>query len=203
MKIKFLLIALLYIALSININAQLKWGIRAGVSSSDIKLENVDNTNYKLEYNKGNYGWHAGLMGQLKILKLFVQPELLFSTANVDVSYTDPDSTSYGSQKFNKIDLPVMVGIKLAIFKFEVGPVGTYIINSKSKLLDEKKVNQDISGATFGYQAGIGVELTNLLIDFKYEGNLSKLGSGMTISGQQVNFDQRMSQLIFSIGYLF
>jgi hypothetical protein len=204
MKTKFLLIVLFFVAFNLTTDAQIKWGIRAGISSSNMKLDKISNNGYTLEYNKGNYGWHAGLIGKIKVLKLFVQPELLYSTSNVDISYSSSGSNKeYGSQKFQKIDLPVMVGFKVAIFKLQVGPVGTLMLNSKSKLLDKNNVDQNVQGATIGFQAGIGVELTSLLLDFKYEGNLSKLGSGMNVDGTNVNFDQRMHQFIFSVGYLF
>jgi hypothetical protein len=208
MKTKNLVLLATILFLSLTLNAQVKFGIRAGISSSNIKLKDYKAEGYELEYNKGKYGYHFGVMSRIKIAKLFIQPEVLFSTAKTDILYIDlkdpqkPVRTP-GRQNFNKIDIPVMVGFKVAIFKLQVGPVATFILNTKSDLLDEKKVEQNLQGATVGYQAGIGVELSSLLLDAKYEGNLSKLGSSMEKDGTKVNFDQRMSQFIFSIGYLF
>jgi hypothetical protein len=208
MKTKNLLIIATFLFLSLTINAQVKVGLRAGISSSNIKLKDYSSTDYELEYNKGNYGYHFGVMSRIKIAKLYVQPEVLFSIAKTDLAYKDirdPKNikTEFGRQSFNKIDIPVIVGYKVAIFKLQVGPVATFMLSTKSKLLDEKKIDQDLKGATFGYQAGIGVELSSLLIDIKYEGNLSKLGNGMVVDGKDITFDQRMSQFLFSIGYLF
>jgi hypothetical protein len=202
------LVLLLAILLSLTVNAQIKIGIRAGINSSTVKL--TDNTfdGYTLEYGKGQYGYHFGVISRLKLAKFFLQPELLYTIAKTDLAYintSDPNNpvTSTGRQNFNKIDIPVIVGYKVAIFKLEVGPVLTFMINSKSDLLDQKKIEQNFKGATVGYQAGIGVELSSLLLDVKYEGNLSMLGESMNVDGTTVNFDQRMSQFIFSIGYLF
>jgi hypothetical protein len=208
MKTKNLVLIASILFISFTLNAQIKFGLRAGLSSSNIKLKDYTASGYKLEYNKGQYGYHFGVISRIKILKLFVQPEVLFSTSKTDILYIDlkdPQKPvrTYGRQNFNKIDIPVMVGFKVAIFKLEVGPVATFMLNTKSDLLDEKKVEQNMKGATVGYQAGIGVELSSLLLDFKYEGNLSKLGSSMEKDGTTINFDQRMSQFLFSIGYLF
>jgi hypothetical protein len=206
MKTKSLVLLVTFIFLAAISNAQLKIGLRAGISSSNVKLKNYTSTQYELEYKKGNYGYHFGVIAQLKIKKFYLQPELLFTTAKSDIAYKDlvnPSNSQIGRQNFNKIDIPVILGYKIAIFKLQAGPVATFMLYSKSDLLKEKNITQDYKGATFGYQAGVGVELSSLLIDFKYEGNLSKLGSGMNVNGTNVNFDQRMSQLIFSLGFLF
>jgi len=206
MRTKLFFIFSIALILTINTNAQLKWGIRGGVTSSNVKLTNSTDANYVIEYNKGNYGWHAGLIGQVKVINFFVQPELLFSTSKFDLSYKDksyPSNNQLGEQKIRKLDLPVMIGFKLAVFKLQAGPVASLVLSSQSDLLDDKDIDQNLKQATIGFQAGIGLELSALLIDFKYEGNLSKLGDGMTIKNTDVKFDQRMRQFVFSIGYLF
>jgi hypothetical protein len=204
MKTKNLLIAAFIMTLSLSARAQMSYGLRVGISSSNIKLENSSSADYKIDYSRGDIGYHFGVIAKLKIVKFFVQPELLFSTAKVDMSYTgSDDSTRLGRQVFNSLDLPIMVGIKLSAFKLEVGPVGTLLLSTKSSLLDEQNVDQDLNNMTIGYQAGIGVELGGLIIDAKYQGNLSKLGTGMDIGNTTVNFDQRMNQWIVSVGYLF
>lgn len=205
MNTKLIIISFLVFALSYNIKGQLTWGLRGGVTSSNIDMS-VKSNNYIIDYNKGNYGWHAGLIGQFKAAKFFVQPELLFSTAKFDLAYkntTNSTDNELGEQKIRKIDLPILVGFKLSIFKLQAGPVATWILASQSDLLDEKKIDQSFYTSTIGYQAGIGVELSSLLIDFKYESNVSKLSDEITIKDISVKTDQRMSQFIFSIGYLF
>jgi hypothetical protein len=205
MKNRFLAITILLFFITLSIQAQLSWGIRGGVSSSNMNSD-FSNSRYEIIYDKGDYGWHAGLIGQLKIAKLFIQPELLFSTSKLDLAYKDKNNSSKNGldhQKFRKLDVPVMVGFKIAIFKLQVGPIATWLLSSKSDLLDKNNIDQNLNSFTIGYQAGIGLELNTLLLDFKYESNLSTMGDGMNIGGTDVKFDQRMNQLVFSIGYLF
>jgi hypothetical protein len=188
-------------------NAQLKFGIRGGINSAYVKPQEFTNTDYLLEYKSGDVGFHFGGMAQLKIGSLVLQPEILFSTAKTDIKLTDLNGSSateeVGKQKFNKLDVPIIAGVKLGPIKLQAGPIATVQLNSKSDLLEENGIKQAYKGATIGYQAGIGLELTSLLIDLKYEGNLSQFGDGMKIGGQTFNFDQRMSQLILSLGFLF
>lgn len=188
-------------------NAQLKYGIRGGINSAYVRPQEFNNPNYVLEYKSGNIGFHFGAIVQLKLGKFVLQPELLFSTASTDIQLTDLTSSStiseVGEQKFNKLDVPIIAGLKLGPMKLQLGPEASVQLNSKSDLLKENGIDQAYKGATIGYQAGIGLELSSLILDLKYEGNLSKFGDGVNIGDQTFNFDQRMSQLILSIGFLF
>jgi hypothetical protein len=206
MKTRLAIFTVILLCMAQFSEAQIKFGIRGGINSARVKLKDFYSQDYKLEYAKGDPGYHFGVMSQIKLLGIFVQPEILFTTAKNDVQITDlvngsdPDP---GKQKFYKLDVPVIVGYKLGPLKLQAGPVGTFMLGSKSPLLDKYNMEQNFKGATFGFQAGVGLELSSLLVDVKYEGNLSRLGDGVNIGGEQFNFDQRMSQWIFSIGYLF
>ena len=57
--------------------------------------------------------------------------------------------------------------------------------------------------ATIGYQAGFGFDISQLSLDFKYEGNLSKWFDGVKVGSEMMEFDARASQLLFSIGLFF
>lgn len=186
--------------------SQIKFGIRGGINSSNMKIKDFTGDDYKLEYNTGQFGYHFGVMGQVKILSAFIQPELLFTVAKYDVKLTNTatSESEAGTQKFNKLDVPVMAGVKLGVFKLQAGPVATVMINSKSDVLDDHDdFKQKFKTATIGYQAGIGLELSSLLLDLKYEGNLSKFGDGINVGNNSFEFDQRMSQIILSLGFLF
>jgi hypothetical protein len=205
-----LIILSLFIFCMLNTNAQISFGIRGGVNSSNIKLNDFSGGEYKLEYNRGALGFHIGGIAQIELLNLFIQPELLYTQTKNDVSLATWNSASvewgtpdYGEQKFSKIDIPIIAGMKFGPLKLQVGPVATMMLMSKSDLLESYDIVQEFSTATLGYQAGVGLELTSLLVDVKYEGNLSKLGDGVTIAGHDYNFDQRMSQWILSVGFLF
>lgn len=207
MKLKFFISLIILSCLVQTGSAQFKFGIRGGINSATVKPPDFDNSDYSIEYKSGDVGFHLGAMGQLKLGSFVLQPELLFSTAKTDIKLTDLSGSTaveeIGKQKFNKLDLPVIAGVKLGPVKLQLGPVATVQLNSKSDLLEENGIEQAYKGMTIGYQAGLGLELSSLLIDVKYEGNLSQFGDGVIIAGQTFNFDQRMSQLILSLGFLF
>ena len=171
-------IILLFCTLALN--AQLSFGIRGGINSGNIKLNNFDGGEYELDYARGPLGFHVGGIMQVKLLSVFVQPELLFSTTKADVKLTikdvsnlqNPPVVDLGEQRFSKIDIPIMAGVKLGPLKLQAGPVATMKLGTKIKDIDTNELKQEFSGATLGYQAGVGIELANLLLDVKYEGNL-------------------------------
>ncbi len=202
--------SLLFLFCVLSLNAQFSFGIRGGINSSNIKLNDFDGEIYRLDYARGALGFHIGVMAQIKLMSIFIQPELLFTRTKNDISVATFNTTAFewgepvfGEQRFNKIDIPIIAGVKLGPLKLQAGPVATMMLRSKSDLLDDYNIEQEYSAATLGYQAGVGLELANLLVDVKYEGNLSKLGDGVTIAGDSFNFDQRMSQWILSVGFLF
>jgi len=205
MKVKYIALIIISLLVWAPGQAQIKFGIRGGINSSRVQLNEFDNPEYTLDYKNSQVGFHFGAISQIEIARLLVQPELLFTTARADIALTEVASREkqFGKQSFYKLDLPVIAAIKFGPLKIQAGPVASVMLKSKSDLLEENDIDQNFKGATIGYQAGIGLELNTLLLDVKYEGNLSKFGDGVTVAGRDFNFDQRLNQIIVSIGFLF
>ena len=81
--------------------------------------------------------------------------------------------------------------------------VASVLLKDKSDLFDEIGYKQKYNNITLGYQAGIGLEISKLTFDLKYEGNLSRLGTGIKIGNETYSFDNRMKQWILSVGLYF
>jgi hypothetical protein len=182
--------------------SQFKLGARGGLSVNNIKIIQNDNDLHKISYEKG-MGFHFGLTSQLQISKLFIQPELLFSTSTHDVSVDDIREnglSEIGKQRFNKFDIPIIAGLKFDNnFKIGAGPVFSRVVSSKSDVLEEDERNK----ATMGYQLVAGFDWRKFNFEARYEGNLSKYGSGVRVGGATYDFDKRTSQLILSMAYYF
>ena len=184
--------------------SQFKIGIRGGISSSSISAKELVTTDVKLEtLSNSLVGFHFGLMVQAKFMGAYLQPELLFSSTGGKVKLTDVNGSSILDQKFSRIDIPIIIGKKFGPARVGIGPVASFIINSNSELTDVQGYDDKFKTATFGYQIDLGLDVWNLAIDLKYEGNLSKLGDGVNIGTSHYNFDSRGHQFILSIGYLF
>lgn len=208
-------------------NAQfIRFGLKGGLNSSTMKIDKttlegittVDGAkNFVLEQGESEFGLHFGAFGRITVAGVFIQPELLFTQTkgNIVISEISSVDNAYEKaveQKFNRFDVPVMVGYKLGPAKLFAGPVATFTLSEKDGLRDQmaelvgdnETVENTLKNAVFGYQVGIGLDILKFAtFDVKYEGNLSKLGENLTVAGQNFNLDQRNPQWIFSLGIFF
>ncbi|MGC9374180.1 MAG: porin family protein [Bacteroidales bacterium] len=201
--------------------AQIKFGIKAGLTSTSINtdevIEDINDANIqslKVKGQNANVGFQGGIFSRITIVNFYVQPELLFTSTSGEVKVTtiyenqNPVSV-VKDQKFRQIDFPIMLGYKLGPIRLQTGPVGTIMLSSDPALsdvaeLDAIEVKEEFNGATWGYQVGAGLDILNkVTIDVKYEGNLSKLGDGVKIAGKTRNFDSRNNQWIATVGIFF
>lgn len=192
-------------------NAEIfKWGIKAGLSSSRVKFNDLaftgqDGKSYKAVSGNSLVGMHFGLVSRVQFLGFFAQPELYFSSTGGDVKIKDitANTETIKTQKFSRIDIPVIVGWKFGPARVGVGPVASIILSDKSVLKDYTGYEEQFNKATFGYQVGVGLDFWKLGVDLRYEGSLSKLGDGVKIGGQTRSFDSRNSQLLASVSFYF
>jgi len=189
--------------------SQLNWGIKAGVSTNNLSIDQTLITSsgqILLEQaREASYGFHGGVFVRLSLLGIYVQPELLLATAENKIRITDGEAVAeIKSQKFNKLDVPVMVGFKLGPLRIHGGPAATIMLSSPKELFDTQNYESLYKSATFGYQAGLGVDiLKKLTLDLRYEGNLNQFGNELTVGTQTFELDQRSSAFTLSVGLIF
>ncbi len=210
---KYILIFLLALGFGLSSNAQiLSFGIKGGLNYSKMKFDEIKNitttgANYNLMEDESFQGFHIGVMGRLKVFNLFVQPELLFNTTGGKVLVQEIGSSvsKVKQVKYNKLDLPVLVGMKFGPARINAGPVASVTLSSNSELGDIIPNMKTMSkGATIGFQAGAGIDiLKKFTIDLRYEGGLSKLGDKLTVGGNSYAFDSRDRKFLVSLGFFF
>ncbi|HQB36445.1 MAG TPA: hypothetical protein PLI41_02770, partial [Bacteroidales bacterium] len=85
------------------------------------------------------------------------------------------------------------------------GPSATIQIGSPKALIEDPDFEDMYRSATFGYTAGLGVDLfKKLVIDLRYNGSLSeKYGASVEIGDQTFNLDSRQPSFTLSIGIMF
>lgn len=212
---KYLLILLLSAGAILSSNAQvLSFGIKGGLNYSKLKFDEIKNvaasgTNYNLLQDDSFQGFHIGLMGRLKVFNVFIQPELLFNTTGGKVLIEEIQGATtvntVKTVKYNKLDLPVLVGMKFGPARVNLGPVASVTLSSNSQLGDIIPELETFSkGATIGYQAGVGLDiLKKITFDMRYEGGLSKLGDKLSVGGTNYAFDSRNPKFLVSLGFFF
>jgi hypothetical protein len=207
---KKLLVLLFAMLIALPAISQIKFGLKVGASTTSISMGDAKlvtssgGAKYLLDKAEGaNYGFHAGAFLRVNISKLYIQPELLFATRSNAYTFknvgTVVDSATV-KQTFNKLDIPIMIGVKLGPVRINGGPVGSVRIGSPKELIDDSNVKQLYASMTFGYQAGLGLDLfKKLTIDLRYEGSLSKYQNKL----QGITLDDRPNAFLLSLGYMF
>ena len=207
MKKSLLLIAVCFFALQ-SLQAQFKMGVRGGLSTMDVVpgellITSTDAVKQLgISVNEANYGAHIGFFMQAKMGNFFIQPEVLFNSNTVDYKvqdFTGPNTIEIiKSESFQNLDIPVMMGMKYGPIRLQGGPVAHVHLNSTSELFDIEGYGQKFDEMTWGYQAGVGLDLWKLMIDLKYEGNFQKFGDHITFFDQDFNFSKN-SRKIYSL----
>ncbi|RPI44016.1 MAG: PorT family protein [Bacteroidetes bacterium] len=191
-----------------------KLGIKAGIGFCSLKFEDITGINtgtatYDLVTGETVTGYHLGLQGRVKVAMLFIQPELYFNAGGGTVEQV----VSGGSNKllhitYNRIDLPILVGVKAGPLRINAGPAGSWFLSESHELGDLPGMADDYKlfdkKLTWGFQAGLGVDiLKRVTLDARYEGSLSKLGETTTIGTRTFALDARPSQWLISVGVFF
>jgi len=190
MKKLFTLFALLFF-IGATAKAQVfTIGPKLGISNTTLSLkDNVD------DYESGDakYSYHGGVFARIKIAAIYVQPEAYFNS--VKGEYTDasnPNDVRTLEFNQNKIDVPVLIGWKTGPFRINAGPVASFNLDDE---VDANNAVSEYKSAVFAYQAGIGLDISKLTVDLRYEGNLSN----QAILGDEEG-KVRINQIMLSVG---
>ncbi|PZX51855.1 outer membrane protein with beta-barrel domain [Algoriphagus ratkowskyi] len=193
MKKLILSLALLAFALT-GYSQGFSFGPKLGLSQTQLDLKSDQFKN-----GESKFGYHVGLFARIGLGSLYLQPEVLYTQTQGQFTFDPADAPikEYEAD-FNRVDIPVMLGFKMFNFlRVQAGPIAS--INLNSELKDAGNTVRDVKfeDATVGYQAGLGLDIGNMIIDAKYESSLNKMSSKVG----NFNTDQRVNQWILSVGF--
>jgi len=192
--------------------SQVKFGLKAGLSTTNLKMADLKTltsgeTEYVVDAIKGaNYGFHGGAFVRFSMLGFYVQPELLFASRTDEYTVAELDNPAVVvKQQFNELDIPIMLGLKVGPLRLNAGPSARLLINSPKDLINDPDFKSMYNSLTFGYQAGIGVDIIKrLTIDLRYEGSLQKYQTQIqNVAGDKFNLDDRPNAFLLSVGLMF
>jgi len=210
---KFILIVL-SVLIVLPAFSQVKFGLKAGLSTTNLKMEDLKTltsgeTQYVVNVLKGaNYGFHGGAFVRFSMMGFYVQPELLFASRTDEYTVADadtPTSEVIKKQQFNRLDLPIMLGMRVGPVRLNAGPSARLLINSPKDLIEGDDFKEKYQNLTFGYQAGLGVDIIKrITLDLRYEGSLQKYQTQIqNLAGDKFNLDDRPNAFLLSVGIMF
>jgi hypothetical protein len=206
-------ISLLSIVLIAPVVAQVRPGIKFGISTPDVSPEDFLVTNeagesyYNVFVENARYGVHAGAFIQMQLGGFFIQPEILYNSTSVDYRidtlFSPGARSNYFRDTYRNIDFPVIIGLKTGSVRLGGGPVGHIFLDSDSGFGAYDDFDAFFEDLTWGWQAGLGLDFWKLHLDFRYEGNFSKLGEQITFFGKKFDFATDNNRVMASLGFSF
>ena len=189
----------------------LSFGIKAGAELNTTPEYCISHTGWHVPIvteENTSWGFHGGIFTRIKIFNLFIQPEIVFASTSYD--YALGNKAVYGgvpvSQRFNKLSVPLLVGMKLGPLRVNAGPAANIQIGTPKALIEDTPNFKDMyKSAVWGYQAGIGFDiLKKITLDARYAGSLGgKYGNTVTLFGQEFKLDHSQKSFLLSVGFMF
>ena len=214
----------LVLLMSIEVSAQsFSWGAKVNVGSPNLKIKDIQNLQNNqnpenaaklIDNTDGVLTYQLGFFARLKIAGLYVQPEAMFSSSKTEMTFeniidgSQNNNNVTGEIRFMKLDVPVMIGKRFfKIVRINAGPVFSYILNEDITQSGAKEawneINAEYKNATVGLQYGVGVDLAKLTVDLRVEKGFHSISENLTIGETSFAADQRLEQIMLSIGMKF
>lgn len=224
MKRVLLVIALFIGAIQFS-NAQISYGVKAGMNF-DVNGQASEYITmpdgFSIESNNSNGGYHAGVWLRVKVplVGLYVRPEIIYTDLKSEYTLNVPSTSIPGlpesskiEYSLSKVDVPVLLGLKiLGVGNVFLGPNLQYLLKSdfKSDFSNDDTIDEEIS---IGLVIGAGIEFWKLGLDVRFETGFASPDSvdlssiGDEISDLEPILDvlsgQKPNQIIVGLSYKF
>ena len=140
--------------------AQFSFGLTGGMSTSDLSGDAIhvavnDSEQFRIQVNEARYGIHAGAFAIAQMDRFYIMPEVIFNSNKVEYHISDLDNTGevvtiLREEELQKLDLGLMMGMKLGALRLGIGPVGHVHLDNVSQLWDIEGYDQNFKGYDLG-----------------------------------------------------
>ncbi|MCW5910957.1 MAG: PorT family protein [Cyclobacteriaceae bacterium] len=194
-KISILILVCVFSYSLANGQVQFALGVKGGPNFAKLDANSSVGENYK-----NRTGFHGGAFALIKLTKIGIQPELLFSQQGSTVKFNSQDLKS----NFTYVNVPVLLKLyTVAGINLQVGPQFGFLTTAESEYDPIENTPQNIADVKDAYKKsdisaalGVGWDLPfGLTIDARYNLGLSKINGGQ-------NDNESKNQVIqVSLGY--
>jgi hypothetical protein len=169
-----------------NSQVQFALGVKAGPNFANLDANSSVGENYK-----NRTGFHGGAFALIKLTKIGIQPELLFSQQGSKFTFDSGD----GEANFDYINIPIILKLyTVAGINLQAGPQfgflsGGEVKQTVSGITSTRDAKDFYKGSDFSLALGLGWDLPfGLTLDARYNLGLSKINDGQ-------NADQLKNQV--------
>lgn len=120
---KKLIVIVFVVLVSIPAFSQIKFGIKVGAATATVPAYSISTGANNIEAVKNaNWGLQAGAFLRLSLFGIYLQPEVVFASTSYDYNVSTITGSQVLSQKFNRLNIPVLIGFKLGPLRINAGP---------------------------------------------------------------------------------
>ena len=192
--------------------AQIELGLKAGLATESLQGERFSfsqtgREDLRFALEDADYGFQFGALLRLPLgEKLTLQPEVTFNSAKTNYRFDDPDtpgSEVVFDERYNDVNVPVLLSYKVAFLRLNAGPVGHFFLSNTNDLKSQDGLDRTFDTFNLGYALGGSIDIGPLTLDVRYDGNFSKYGKTWTFDGNEFEIDQAPKRWIGSVAYRF
>jgi len=202
-KTTFLLLIGLF--LSQSAISQLQLGLKFGMHTFDLNspTDIITPNDQTIAFKDAKIGFHGGVFTKIQLGGLFLEPRIMLHSTKVEYTLNDDGGgivDNVVNEKFTNLDIPLLVGLDVAILDLYAGPVAHLNLNTTSDLFAWSDYDERFDTADYGFLVGVGFDIGKVNLGLEYEGNFSKFGEHINIAGQEFDFDARPSRVLVNVG---
>jgi hypothetical protein len=146
----------------------------------------IPTTNISSSTIKPNGSFIGGAFARVSIKRVYIQPEVYYTNKVADFTNNFSGGNDVESKvKTGNVNINALLGVKLlkltSLFNVRafVGPSTSLIVAESIYTAGVKYSNTNLSKSSFNLQAGIGVDITKLTIDVRYEKGFTDISNGV------------------------
>ncbi len=188
LSILFLSIILVGVVNLAMAQAELAIGVKGGLNFAKLDVSGSASSNFE-----SKTGFHGGAFMLIKLTKIGIQPELIFSKQGSSLKYSGSPTLE---SNFNYINIPIMLKLyTVAGINIQVGPQFGFVTKAEQEVPDFSGniTTQDIKDELKGYDLALGLGLGwdapfGLMFDARYNLGLTEINdaAGLSATKNQV-----------------
>ncbi len=201
---RYLILSLLaFFITNSALGQDLSWGPKIGITQSSISEASNTKDDLLNEKSTGNFGFRGGFFGRIAFAGFYIQPEAMFHHSRISLNELEASDVNEVDINYNKVNVPVMAGKRfLKVIRFNAGPVFSFHLSDNVDIDEDKNINFKYNDVSVGLQGGIGFDIWKIVLDARYQFNISKLTKNVNIDNTEKS-DLKSNFLLFEIGYRF
>ncbi|MGY6560844.1 MAG: hypothetical protein ACXITV_01925 [Luteibaculaceae bacterium] len=149
-------------------------------------------------------GFSAGGFLKLASERWYIQPELLFTQANTDLTISGANITTISNLRYNMMEVPVKIGWQpTRVFRLFTGLIYYEVLDGN---LPISVNNVDIGFSSpeqgqLSYMFGAGFDLGRIVLGLRYDSTFRRFDNGVIINGETISFGARPNIWRVAIAY--